>query len=109
MDWGVPGSNMEINLENWENEPGEKMHMPTIMEIEKQKKIDFKKSLYFGHWPKMAGLLGLVGWTDLRTLNGNLGINIFISILWNPEEFGRPTGLLFFFLSLYEFSSFIEV
>lgn len=49
------------------------------MEIERQEKRGFKKGLYLGPWPKMAGMLGLVGFTGLGTPNGNLGRNIFLS------------------------------
>lgn len=35
--------------------------MPMSMEIETKEKINFQKGLYFGHWLKMAGLLGLLG------------------------------------------------
>lgn len=62
MEWGAPCSNMEIifKINNTE-----KMKQGIIstdsMEIERQEKLDFKNSLYFGHWPKMEGMLGIVG------------------------------------------------
>lgn len=61
MEWNSPCSNMEIILKINNTE---KMKQETItktsMEVERQEKLDFKRDLYFGHWPKMEGMLGIV-------------------------------------------------
>lgn len=61
MEWDVPGRNMGIILKRDNSQKTSHGRGSTgSMGIERQEKRSFKRGLYFGHWPNMAGMLDLV-------------------------------------------------